>query len=543
MVRGELADSGEPLPRIPPQRVIAGLRYQKNALQFGGSVTAIADQNRVFDNESPTEGATLLKLFGSYSFVAGGATNTITLRLDNATNELYFNRPQLPEGSPPRDGTKLQGGVFGGLLSRGTEVPRSSVPAIVVDVNFRPQMGARCRLSPVQVCRRDRGWDAHHRRQPSQSPALNLRVARALSTPVIDGVLADETWQTRAAPDRRVAVLQAPPRRPRAAAHDRWFAYDEDYLVFRVQVRRPRTRRDQDVDARGATTSGTTTGWRSASMRSVRASSRTTCSSIRAAMQMDALNSAAGNEDCSPDWIVGHRGTADRYRLRRRDARFRFESIRFKGGRDARMGLMFFRRVSRLGVSVSWPALAPGVWVFERHASLMFDRIEPRPGARAVAERDVFRAARRASRRRHGPAADGEREVGFSAQGRPHVDRHARCDGESGLQPGRERCVSSGSESALSDLLSEKRPFFMEGTGIFCAGRRRRRQQPAHGGSHAPHRRSELRRKGDRQRRPRHVRRPLGGGRLGENAIASSTSGARSTASAQATTSARSTPT
>ena len=91
MVRGELRDSGEPLPRIPPQRVIAGLRYQKNALQFGGSVTAIADQNRVFDNESPTEGATLLKLFGSYSFVAGGATNTITLRLDNATGELYFN--------------------------------------------------------------------------------------------------------------------------------------------------------------------------------------------------------------------------------------------------------------------------------------------------------------------------------------------------------------------------------------------------------------------------------------------------------------------
>ena len=45
----------------------------------------------MFDNESPTEGATLLKLFGSYSFVAGGATNTITLRLDNATNELYFN--------------------------------------------------------------------------------------------------------------------------------------------------------------------------------------------------------------------------------------------------------------------------------------------------------------------------------------------------------------------------------------------------------------------------------------------------------------------
>jgi iron complex outermembrane receptor protein len=90
-VKGELRGSGEPLPRIPPFRVIAGLRYQKNAFQFGGSVTAIADQNRVFGEETPTPGAALLKLFGSYSFVAGGVTNTITARLDNASNKRYFN--------------------------------------------------------------------------------------------------------------------------------------------------------------------------------------------------------------------------------------------------------------------------------------------------------------------------------------------------------------------------------------------------------------------------------------------------------------------
>jgi iron complex outermembrane receptor protein len=91
MVRGELKDSGEPLPRIPPFRVIGGLRYQNNALQVGGSVTHAGDQNRVFGAEEPTEGYTLLKLFGSYSFAAAGVTNTITARLDNATNERYFN--------------------------------------------------------------------------------------------------------------------------------------------------------------------------------------------------------------------------------------------------------------------------------------------------------------------------------------------------------------------------------------------------------------------------------------------------------------------
>lgn len=90
-VRGTLQSTGDPLPRIPPYRFIAGLRYQRNALQVGGNVTAVAEQDRVFGAESVTPGYALLKFFGSYSFAAGGVTNTITARLDNATNKLYRN--------------------------------------------------------------------------------------------------------------------------------------------------------------------------------------------------------------------------------------------------------------------------------------------------------------------------------------------------------------------------------------------------------------------------------------------------------------------
>jgi iron complex outermembrane recepter protein len=39
--------------------------------------------------ETPTDGYNLLKLYASYSFVAGKATSTITARLDNATDALY----------------------------------------------------------------------------------------------------------------------------------------------------------------------------------------------------------------------------------------------------------------------------------------------------------------------------------------------------------------------------------------------------------------------------------------------------------------------
>jgi len=91
LVRGKLTDSGQPLPRIPPARVLAGLTYQKNAFQFGGSLQAVSEQTRVFDAETPTDSYVTAKFFASYSFDRGGVLNTITARLDNAADKSYRN--------------------------------------------------------------------------------------------------------------------------------------------------------------------------------------------------------------------------------------------------------------------------------------------------------------------------------------------------------------------------------------------------------------------------------------------------------------------
>ena len=90
-VRASLESTGDPLPRIPPFRFRAGLRYQRNALQLGGDVVMAAAQDRTYGIETPTDGYTTLKLFSSYSFDKGGVLSTVTARLDNATNELYRN--------------------------------------------------------------------------------------------------------------------------------------------------------------------------------------------------------------------------------------------------------------------------------------------------------------------------------------------------------------------------------------------------------------------------------------------------------------------
>lgn len=91
MVRGRLADTDEPLPRIPPARLTAGLTWQQNAFRVGGSLTTVASQTRVFGEETETDGYTTGRLFASYAFTRGGVLNTVTARLDNVANTLYRN--------------------------------------------------------------------------------------------------------------------------------------------------------------------------------------------------------------------------------------------------------------------------------------------------------------------------------------------------------------------------------------------------------------------------------------------------------------------
>ncbi|HEV3484109.1 MAG TPA: TonB-dependent receptor [Vicinamibacterales bacterium] len=107
-VRGELTGSNQPLPRIPPLRIRGGLRYQRSALQVGGEVTAVARQDRVFGEETATDGYNLLRLYGSYSFGSDRQVHTITARLDNATDELYRNHLSLIKDFVPEMGRSFK---------------------------------------------------------------------------------------------------------------------------------------------------------------------------------------------------------------------------------------------------------------------------------------------------------------------------------------------------------------------------------------------------------------------------------------------------
>ena len=107
-VRGTLKDTNQPLPRIPPLRGQFGMRYQHNAFQVGGHAVVAAKQNRLFENETETDGYTLLRLFAAYSVQAGRVLHTITGRLDNVTDELYRNHLSLIKDLAPEMGRNFK---------------------------------------------------------------------------------------------------------------------------------------------------------------------------------------------------------------------------------------------------------------------------------------------------------------------------------------------------------------------------------------------------------------------------------------------------
>jgi iron complex outermembrane receptor protein len=107
-VRGELRDDGSPLPRIPPYRLWMGLRYEKSGFHLEGEVKNVGEQTRVYGAETPTDGYTVLNFHGSYQLVTGKTVHTFTVRLDNASDELYRNHLSYIKNLTPEIGRSLK---------------------------------------------------------------------------------------------------------------------------------------------------------------------------------------------------------------------------------------------------------------------------------------------------------------------------------------------------------------------------------------------------------------------------------------------------
>lgn len=182
-------------------------------------------------------------------------------------------------------------------------------------------------------------------------------------------------------------------------------------------------------------------------------------------VQADILNTATAGENLSPDWVWESAGrtTPQGYDV---EIRVPWKSIRFASGADVRMAILFWRRVSRLGTSASWPALPPDRPFFQNHAPLVL-RDLPRPLALEIVPSATYtRNEERASPSAFGDP-EGDPEVGVSVK----YGITSTATVEATVNPDFSQVESDAFQVEVNQrypvFYSEKRPFFMEGMGTF----------------------------------------------------------------------------
>ena len=197
--------------------------------------------------------------------------------------------------------------------------------------------------------------------KPSSGPS-------ALTTPPkLDGVLDDEAWSGDPLP--LDTWMSYNPMRGEAAAEKTqvWMAYDDEAHLLRVPLPRHAARKNphdhqpprQRVRRRLGRRQPRLEPRRPAGLSPVRQPERHPDG--RAAERQRAAKTSRPT-GCGR--APGHVG-ADGWSA---EIRVPLENIRFRSGTDVRMGVLFWRRLSRTGVSSSWPEMAPGKWVFESNA-------------------------------------------------------------------------------------------------------------------------------------------------------------------------------
>jgi hypothetical protein len=185
----------------------------------------------------------------------------------------------------------------------------------------------------------------------SQAQTLpDFRVSRVPVPPTIDGDLSDAIWETLAPLTLGEWVSYnplrgektAPPTEVRVAYDDRYL-----YIAFHCfdsepdRIRTTITKRDTafNDDWVGLSLDSAATG-QTAYHLFVNPSG----------IQMDALNTTSSGEQFDADFVWDSAGkvTHDGYVV---EIRLPLQTIRFNGGSDVRMGILFWRHVSRTGKS------------------------------------------------------------------------------------------------------------------------------------------------------------------------------------------------
>lgn len=101
------ADDIQPLPMIPPLKATVGLTYANEGFQFGGKARIAAEQTRTGDFETPTDGYTVVDLFGQYRFQSGNLMHTFSVNVGNLFDTTYRDHLSRIKDLMPQPGRNI----------------------------------------------------------------------------------------------------------------------------------------------------------------------------------------------------------------------------------------------------------------------------------------------------------------------------------------------------------------------------------------------------------------------------------------------------
>ena len=299
----------------------------------------------------------------------------------------------------------------------------------------------------------------------AQSPA-EYRVPRASEPPKLDGILDDQVWAQAPMPTGQW-VWYNPNRgdkMPDVYKTDVRIAYDDRNLYFAFhcfdnepgKIRTNIAKRDAAFSDDWIALSLDSAGTGQAAYHLF---------SNPSASQMDALNTSASGEQFDADmvWFSAAKMTSDGYVV---EVQIPLQTLRFSGGDEVKMNLVFFRKVSRIGYSYAWPEMLPGQWVFDRPSRLIFSNLKPRRLVELLPSVTYGINQQRETANTWGPADD---KYNVGASGKLGITSGITLDGT--INPDFSQVESDAFQVQVNQrfplFFSEKRPFFMEGMGLF----------------------------------------------------------------------------
>ncbi len=303
--------------------------------------------------------------------------------------------------------------------------------------------------------------------------AVDIPISRAAVPPKIDGVLDDEAWKVTPLPMTFDQWKSYNPVRgdtmPEIFRTEVRITYDDRNIYFAfhcfdnepAKIRTNVSRRD----------SAFSDDWIAISLDSA-GTGQTAFHlfSNPSGSQMDAINTSASGEQFDADivWYSVANTTSDGYVV---EVRVPLQTLRFTGGDRVRMGLVFFRKVSRTGVSYAWPEMLPGQWVFDRPSHIVFDNLKPRRLVELLPS--VTYGVNQAREESSSAWAEADNDAHVGASGKLGITSAVTLDGT--INPDFSQVESDAFQIEVNRrfpvFFSEKRPFFMEGMGLFNIAR------------------------------------------------------------------------